>query len=292
MSQKNPASQSAKGNEPLAEGKEQTKLQVKKVPLKVSPSAVPTVLYQPDARLPEAMVVLIVSDSRVESYTMHHPIGITDLRGEEWVFSKTSEIPTLLARSHDPNQKKVDEARQKARSAYLVAQALLILKDDKLYYPSEVAEGRERNAVLNEADSALKAAKVKEKLEFEQSKPSEEAKKNFSSKLHRDSFLSPQVLSHEQKIRAALTPEILKREVEDKCPQTYRTLGGPLSGQRQSSVIPGLNKDKNGAFDFLVQILHPLSMPGGVVNLYKHLGTYWGLAKKDSSSTEGDAAKA
>jgi len=288
MSQQGKGPSGTAGNQTGAGDQERRRLEVKKVPLKVSPSAVPNVQYQADDRLPESIVVLVVSANRTEAYTLHHPVGITDLTEGDWVLTRTSEVPTLLARAKDPNQKKVDEARQKARSDYLVAAGLLTRVGETLHYLPGVAGGKERNAVLGDADVALKAARVKEKLDFEQSKPSEQARKNFRSRLERDSFLDPEVVKHESKIREALTPEVLEREVMGKVPQTYRTMGGPLAGTAQSRAFPpGAIRSKEMAFDELVKILHPLTLTGGVTQLRDNLSKRYPSAARKEEEPAG-----
>jgi hypothetical protein len=51
---------------------------------------------------------------------LHHPIGITDLDGDEWVESEFSDLPLLLSRKDDPYKNKLAELR----AGWLVSEAI------------------------------------------------------------------------------------------------------------------------------------------------------------------------
>jgi hypothetical protein len=72
------------------------------------------VKFSAEAALRESVVVAVVTASGQEQFTVHRPIGVTDLAADEWVVTRTVDVPSLLARAERPDKKTVDEERTRA----------------------------------------------------------------------------------------------------------------------------------------------------------------------------------
>jgi len=206
----------------------------------------------------EAFVIAVIGSKGItEQYTVHRPIGVTDLNDDAWVMTRTSDLRYLLARSHDPSQKEIDRAIAKARNDFLVAQGLLTSKGDKIFYPPSVMGGKERNLVLDEADARLKEAKRIHKAEHDyaqRGKPKEAVYHGFPG--NRDEFLEDEALAHEKKIREKLSSEDFKKIVAPiKAKQTFRTRGGPNEDKPQVHSIYFPKGDVDKAMDGISKLL-------------------------------------
>lgn len=180
--------------------------------------------------LGEAFVIAVIDRSgTAEQYTVHRPIGITDLAPDSWVMTRTSELRFLMSRREDSTQREIDRALAQARTDFLVSKSLLIKVGDKIHYPPSVSEGEERNLVFDRAEAELKVAKRFHKDEHDHAqlgKPKAAVYHGYPGK--REDFLEEQVKIHEKKIRDAVASEdFLKIAKPIKAKQTFRTIGGP-----------------------------------------------------------------
>jgi len=193
--------------------------------------------------LKEAFVIAVVDSNGVaEQYTVHRPIGITDLTDDDWVMTRTSELRYLLARTIDPAQKEIDRAIAKARTDYLVSKKLLLVTGEKTFYPPDVCGGKERNLVFDEADAELKEAKRVHKAAHDYAqlgKPKAAVYHGYPG--NRGDFMPKEAKDHEKKISDATASEDFKKLIAPiKARQTFRTRGGPNEDRSQirSHFIP------------------------------------------------------
>ena len=173
---------------------------------------------------------MVAGTGGVQSLTFHHPIGVTEVDGEDWVCTPTGDIPSLLARKDDPDEADRKAKRDKHRLDLAVASGLLIKStgDGQLVYP---------DTEINRQD-ALAAARAAAK----------EAVKAEKAKLSPDlyiRFLDASIQEKEVAVRQFLAKERTIRAAETKFPNSgYRTRGGPLADRDQEGVpyLSGLGR--------------------------------------------------
>jgi len=197
---------------------------------KVNPVTGANFDYVSESRIGDSFVVVMAGPSGVQSFTFHHPIGVTDVDAEDWVCTPTGDIPSLLARRDDPDEADRKAKRDKHR-LNLVVHAGLLEKpggDGLLTYPG---------TDVNRQDALAKArAEAKDAVKAEKGKPSPDLYIRF---------LPKEVQEAESAVRNLLADEQTIRAAETKFPSSgYRTRSGPLADRDQEEVeyLSGLSR--------------------------------------------------
>jgi len=196
------------------------------------------VTLAPTKGLQGAFVVAMVSEKGLpDQLTFHRPIGWTDLAGDEYVCTPTSDIHTLLAGSEDPREAQLSKLENLVLLELAVRDGLLFRQsgvDDPYTYPN----GEDRDLILSRAEKAAKD-RVKtleaEHKALQQGKPKAAV---FKHNVTRNQFLNEEHLGYERELQEH--KRIVRAEIRERVPRTYRTLGGPLRDQpqRRCPMIP------------------------------------------------------
>jgi len=205
--------------------------------------------------LPDSMTFLIASDCGVVQHTIHHPIGFTDLDSDDWVITPTSEIPVLLSRADDPEERKrVSDLQLKVRETEAVEQGTVVPVDGKLFYPGEIPQERAPLVTV-----ARKAAEAKFKALLKQEEKTEKKPKGPAKKLDPKAYLdelSPEVKVLEQKFLQVRDSPVTLKKAEAIHPFKYRTRGGPLADRDQIACPPLKGMSKAKVQDFLTKSIY------------------------------------
>jgi hypothetical protein len=134
----------------------------------------------------------------------HHPIGITNIKGDEWVASAPADVTLLLSRERDPNGKdllikRIAHKKQAAEVKNLIRTSV----DGVVLYPS----GEDRNKFLKPHRDAVK------KLVKDRQKAIQDWKSGNG--IYRPTT-SPQKLNEKEellKILSSLTDQAAKEEI-------------------------------------------------------------------------------
>jgi len=189
---------------------------------KVNPVTGANFEYVSESRIGDSFVVVMAGPSGIQSFTFHHPIGVTDVDGEDWVCTPTGDIPSLLARRDDPDEADRKAKRDKHRLDLVIQAGLLVKADEDgpLTYP---------DTGVNRQDALAKArSEAKDAVKAEKGKPSPDLYIRF---------LPKEVQESETAIRKLLADERTIRSAEKKFPSSgYRTRGGPLADRDQEEV--------------------------------------------------------
>jgi hypothetical protein len=239
-------------------------------------------------------LVLVPSGNVTESWTIHHPIGVTDLDADDWVATRTSEVHYLMARRTSPTATATEALRAKARTEFLLQQKLIVKKDDKLCYGLDGGKtaGKVRNDVLDAADAALKHDRAVAQLEHDRAQQGKPKAAQFRYGYSRDNFLEKEDLVCEQAIRKAFASIDCKKFLDAKAPVTFRTRGGPNADQPQvkCSVVPDGTKDVTAAADTVARAIHQL-LTAGPPRVKKAASTGVEPGDPGSTTSEGGAGK-
>jgi len=190
---------------------------------KINPTSGANFEFTNDPRVGDSFVIVISAPSKTRSMTFHHPIGETDVDDEDWVCTPTEDIPDLLARVKDPDEKSLREKRDGYRMK-LASEANLVDKaggqnGEIVYAGTSIS----RQATVSEARRLAKEAVVGK------GKPSADAYLSFIE----DSSLK----KAETLLREFLTSDKVIKLAETQFPPTgYRTKSGPLANRVQASV--------------------------------------------------------
>eukprot|EP00737_Agarophyton_chilense_P003361 gb/GEZJ01003935.1/.p1 GENE.gb/GEZJ01003935.1/~~gb/GEZJ01003935.1/.p1 ORF type:complete len:247 (-),score=18.70 gb/GEZJ01003935.1/:253-993(-) len=213
-----PRSGPRKGNRPARTGKGNSPLP------KYSATKPITGVWSKRPELPEAFVMYIGGTQ----FTYHHPIGITDLAGEEWVATPTRDVESLLSRRKDENLSAWAESLAK----HIRAKVLNASKGRKLLQESgREAYSFEGNIVpvtvhITNAKTTAKAA--------------------GSSAKDWVKFLLPEQAQSEKAFQDALeTTQPDETWIENNPKPKFQTMGGPTATYAQSPVsyLKGLDTD-------------------------------------------------
>lgn len=190
---------------------------------KVNPTSGANFEFTGDPRIGDSFVIVIAGPAKNRSLTFHHPLGETDVDDEDWVCTPTEDIPDLLARLKDPDEKSIREKRDNYRMK-LASDRKLVMKDNdqngEIVYAGTTTS---RQATVSEARKLAKEAVVGK------GKPSADAYLRF---IKDDSLRKA-----ESTLREFLTKTSTIHEAELKVPSSgYRTRSGPLSDRAQKSV--------------------------------------------------------
>lgn len=187
---------------------------------KISPLTGGNFDFSGDPRIGESFVVVVAGPSGNRSITFHHPIGKTDLDGDNWVVTPTEELPSLVARRDDPHEATIRTNRESFRFAMAVSSELLT-KDEEtgsIHFPS----GMERQPTIAAARAAAKDA----------------AKRigQPPAPLAYLAHLSAERRIEEDAVRAFLaSPDVIRASVKKFPESTYLTMSGPLQDRSQKA---------------------------------------------------------
>jgi len=188
-----------------------------------------------ESRIGDSFVVVMAGPNGIQSFTFHHPIGVTDVDSEDWVCTPTGDIPSLLARRDDPDEADRKAKRDKHRLDLVVTAGLLKKSSDDglLTYPGT---GVNRQDAIATARTEAKVA-----VKAEKGKPTPDLYIRF---------LPKEVQDAETSIRKLLADAKTIRAAETKFPSSgYRTRGGPLADRDQEEVDYLSGKSRPQAYD-------------------------------------------
>jgi len=202
---------------------------------KVNPVTGGNFEYVSEPRVGDSFVVVMAGPGGVQSFTFHHPIGVTDVDGEDWVCTPTGDIPSLLARRDDPDEADRKAKRDRYRLDLVVTTKLLEKRegDSLLVYPG---------TDINRQDALAKArTEAKDAVKAEKGKPSPDLYIRF---------LPKEVQEAEALVRKKLADRETIRKAETKFPSSgFRTRGGPLADREQEGVDYLSGKSRSQASD-------------------------------------------
>jgi hypothetical protein len=202
---------------------------------KVNPVTGANFEYVNEPRIGDSFVVCLAGPGGVQSFTFHHPIGVTDVDGEDWVCTPTGDIPSLLARQADPDEADRKAKRDKHRLDLCVRAGLLKqpVTDGPLVYP---------DTEINRQDALAKArAEAKDAIKAEKGKPPPDLYVRF---------LPVEVQELEVAVRDFLASPATIQAAETKFPPSgYRTRGGHLADRDQEAVSYLTGKSRPQASD-------------------------------------------
>jgi len=197
---------------------------------KVNPVTGANFEYVSEPRIGDSFVVVMGGPGGVNSFTFHHPIGVTEVDDEDWVCTPTGDIPSLLARRDDPDEADRKARRDKHRLDLVVVANLLEKADDEglLVYPgTDISRQDALAAARAAAKDAVKAEKGKVPPDLY------------------IRFLPQPVQEAETLVRKKLASRETIQKAETKFPSSgFRTRGGPLADRDQVSVdyLSGLSR--------------------------------------------------
>jgi hypothetical protein len=152
---------------------------------------------------------------------LHHAIGVTDLDADEWVASSPDEIAHMKTRSKDPNYASLIAKRTQYIRDKAIEDDKLVVIDGSVYHAGEVR--MERSKFLDALKkSALKKHQGEKNYKFILSVALDEADQKDP------------LVQMEKAYRNWVGP--IQAEAEEKFPQTYRTMKGPLSDTPQVAI--------------------------------------------------------
>jgi len=189
--------------------------------------------------LKDSFVICCVAPNEVqEQFTVHHPIGLTDCQAGDWVMTKSSDLHYLLSRTEDPNQLKVNTARNERKNLHLVTKKILE-KDEKgaYYYPSDRV--KTRNEYLSEAELHMRA----DKTETKGARPPNRV----------DYLGEPQMKAEIAILKQLKTEEAQTFIKAAEGSQSFRTRGGILEDQDQLPIVAMAGASPAKAYDTVVK---------------------------------------
>jgi hypothetical protein len=193
-----------------------TRVITKQVVPNLNPTAAASLVFKSDTKVGKYLRIIQGSPSGNTEYILHHPIGVTALRGDQWVLSDPSEVAHLVSRIDDP-----DAEKRKQDLEELQLHACLKLPD-----------------VFADADGLLEYTaftKIGTYSDFRATV--KEAKKSAGSKWNRANWLNQ---STDERAKIELRLDAIKAktqvEFERKYPNTYQTRGGPRRDQDQVAL--------------------------------------------------------
>lgn len=259
----------------------------KSVPAKVVVGTVPAIDFRPPQGALKGALVVVVSDgTRTVSWTVHHPIGNTDLEDGDWVLSACADVPVLLEQRTDPDADRLNILRVQERVKMAVAAGFLE------FNAAGVTEykglpGIQRDDVVSEARKTAKeqTKQAFHKWESSGSKGTKPADVDYMT------LLSPEARAAEEKLVAFNKLETTIKEVERLHPATFRTRSGQRFDQDQVSACPLKQKPKGqDMFDGLVYQLSHMKMMG-LATAKTYIQRLMDDAKANPIDTSGGSVK-
>jgi len=224
-----PSSGEAKGARPF--------IRKEKVPVAVNPKKTLQVKWQAEGPLKDSFVIAVIGgDQLIHQYTIHRPIGFTDLDDDDWVCSRTGDIQDLLSRQDDPGR----EARQKAVTGFLIEKVVGELQSE---YPISIVDGvvmldgHPRPEVLKPAHKAVK------------DKGMDHMNGAFPTYI---GFLNRKIQAAETEFWLMINDPKWKEWADSQFSKsTYRTMGGPKADRPQFAAFGLKSKSKQEALDVI-----------------------------------------
>lgn len=266
-------SESKEKSNPTRNGKKSTGERVitkeKHVPTKVIVGNVPDIDFRPAQKHMKGAITVVVSNGSItKSWTVHHPIGVTDLDPADWVNSVASDVPVLLAHRTD------DDATRKAQVRAKYREKLATTSN-----PPILAEDAEGNTIYpgtgNRRAEVVRDARIRAQNHYETALTKW---KKAGSRKNEEPVLEPYVAvikaasdrSTERRFTDFSNLEAVKKEVLDKYPDDFRTRSGPKLDQDQVSAgIEGFPASTGQAFDAVCYHIETLRIaPRGILDSY------------------------
>jgi hypothetical protein len=188
--------------------------------------------------LREAFVVAFCSNKTSRQFTVHHPIGVTDLNDFDWVVTPTEEIDELIDRAKDPSYSRLVELRKQFRQRAAVEKGLVKVDPNNghLIFPKC---GEDRDVLMSfcreQADKSIEGDIVKWRKSYEKL-PEGTAKPPKPTPPDVLTFFKEDVAQEERALRKFLNDPILMKAAEEEYPQTFRTRHGPLQDRDQTRI--------------------------------------------------------
>jgi len=238
-----------KGGKPTQAASGRVITRDKLVPAKVVVGLEPAIIFRPAEKpLKGALTVIISDGNHTRTLVIHHPVGITDLDGEDWVFSPVEDIPMLVARQVDPDAQRLAQLRALMREDLATKETppLLVSKDGAYFYPT----GESRSEIVRQARAnASKAdASYIDQWKKEGGEGEKPAKADYT-----EYFPTPELKAAERSFIEFSKKDSVKEVVVKKYPDNYRTMGGVNADipQRGCTVV-GRVPPPGQVFDSLV----------------------------------------
>jgi len=233
-----------------------------KVPIKLNPSLKTDIQFvSGQGPLKDAFTMIVSSGQTTREYTIHHPIGITDLDDWDWVMTETSEVQSLLQRIDDPGSAKLNQQR----NAYVIKWAITssLLKEGTgeglEQYPNGTVRSNSMKAAREEADKEYNIQHAKDLRVGDVNQTVVKTKRKDPIE-----FMSAEIAVYENKLRDFWNKESTKKTIAEKIPQRYRTMSGPLSNIVQTRVnVRGFRLSSHGMFDAVNRQVVNMKVKGG-----------------------------
>jgi len=221
---------------------------IRKVQVKLNTGQESEVEISIPNNLPGSFVIFIGSGKHRIQYTIHRPVGITDLDPElDWVCTQTTQVSMLLARMKDPDQEEVNKRVQTARNELLISAKFLESIEGELFYPG--IKEASRKHFVQEADDAFKKAKKAE------------TDNNRKRNIERINYFPKEVIDKEAYIQNFLEDDSIRESLAISGRQTFRTMSGPRQNIAQNAFFR--SKTEQEAYDFVVRSIHITFVPTG-----------------------------
>jgi hypothetical protein len=206
----------------------------KHVPAKVVVGNIPNIDFKPpEKHLKGAMTVVISDGHTTRSWIMHHPIGKTRLKNDDWVLSQSEAVPELLSRKTDDDAPRIAQLKAIERLELATEHEILWKNDvgDFLYKGTSFP----RDQVVGDARIRATRKTAEDLVKWQKSSPREGSvapvprtyieciKDATCRKLER------------QFVEFSKDPEIVEA-IENKYPDTFQTRSGPRMDRDQVSA--------------------------------------------------------
>jgi len=211
--------------------------------------------------LKDSFVIVIGGKATSRQFTIHHPIGCTDLDEWDWVITRSDEIQPLLLRAKDPDAARLNRLRGETLTEWAVENVLLKKVGDTLCYPTS---GEVREDVLEAARKRVDKIFKADSTALERAAKQSGTAAPKPRKRDPIDFIEGTNRTDEIKLRDYWSSSITKEAVEQRYPSTYRTRAGPLQNVDQKRINgEGFFLSSNEAEDVAVASIVRLQLPGG-----------------------------
>jgi len=218
--------------------------------VKFHPSNKAEVEFKVDENFKEYLTVFMGGPGVTsESFTIHHPIGVTRLDKNEWVSTRTTDVHFLLSGAEDPDSQRFSKLRDIEVLKFLLGNGHLVGTLDKPLYPTGKVSGEvDRNFRLNLAKKELEKFDLSEleKHKKEQEGKPKPAKWRGSGKTVYD-FMAEDMKQYEKSLKEISSKDPNLREKIKIHHSNYETLGGPSRTEPQLPITFLKGMDANRA---------------------------------------------
>lgn len=237
-----------------------------KIPVKVKSDEKSDIIFvNQKGVLNNSFKIVLAYPNGSKQFTVHHPIGITDLEDHDWVLTESTMVHDLLDRQKDPALQRLQEARRGHLYKLAVEAKKLDSKDNAYVYPKS---GLNRDALIA---AARRLADKSIEKKVQQWKASTEALPKGEKRPPKPTppdpidFFRVEVKKEELDLREFLKDPANIKKAEEEYPQTFRTLGGTLRDQPQARINEkGKIVDQIEVIDQLVRYINTFEVQGGV----------------------------